>query len=122
MTTTVTLSSETAEQSLLAYAVMKGYHPTVQGEVTKEVEEEVITEEEIEGEMVNKTQTVTKKITTIETVPNPISPLEYISKVKQQEMVDDMLVLNVKQIEANAQKQIEMTKSALSQAVNVTIE
>lgn len=94
MITEVYLPEETAEQALFAYAIMKGYIPKVQSENEIEITEEI---------------------------DNPVSPLEFISQVKQKEMVEDMLVLTVKQVEAQARQQIEATKQGLSQAVTVTI-
>lgn len=102
MTTTVTLPDATAEQSMLAYAVHKGYHPT-----TCE-----IVSEEYEGVMT----------TSIVETPNIQSPLDYISTIKQVEMVEDMLSLSVRRIETEKMAEINATRSGLSQAVNVTIE
>jgi hypothetical protein len=55
-------------------------------------------------------------------VPNTQTALDFISESKQKEMVDDMLALSVQQIEATKKIEIEATRNALSQAVNVTIE
>lgn len=94
MTTTVTLDASTAEQSMLAYAMQKWYRPTLW--------------ERIDDEIVQ--------------LPNPETPLQFISKIKQQEMVDDMLQLTVKRLEAQSRAEIEATQTALLQAVSVDIQ